>query len=562
MSSKLLLSKLFIENFKDIYNAFCEETNYDVPFEKVFEDNEKRLEFLNLVMQQINSDKMSSKFVNLFADSINFVSGYINGDYKCGVEVPYVYKEDINGCYIPTADQLKFLFKMINICCSFHEKMYYEKSYTIELPSNTLNQRIHKIFSIGKENLPHILGLTEASQKGNYLFKYFLEMDKKNNPDLYTTEVGQPLSNGERVSERYLNWILSEDGQNKIIEINELIRGLMDDDMKNNPQDYVNGQPKSPQKFATLVKSQLNIDFPFLNFSRYVCKTINLFNFLNMNNTSEMIVDYKPVVQDGNPCDFFLVNSPNEVLETDGIAYINMKDYVIYCVWLLSSGNSEEVAMAKEALHDFGIKIDFNNPDSIGSLSNLLFTDKFVGRHGIKPNLSGTNFSIMMRLAKHFGLDVHLLGFSSNVEEGMELGIDQTDIFSMDCRSSMVVAVPEYLDNFNVRGRCFYFDILGSGTRVGFVNSVDDEIRHLKRKQILGFDSQDRIDRLVALRRQFNNGCGNFKQSARSLLDDDSGVRKVDEDSRVIEVLNTEMNEVIKKLNSGVGDNPISNKKI
>lgn len=510
MNSKLLLSKLFIANFKAIYDAFCKVVPFDQPFEKVFEDNVSRLKFLNLVMEHLNENKFSLQFSNLFSQSIDFMSNYINGNYKCGIDVPYIFKNDEQGKYVPTEFQLVYLFKMMGVCCDFHKRFYDGKEFSITLPNNTLNQNIVKKFTINRENLPHILGLTEHEDKGNYLFKYFLENDRRNNPDLYTTAPDMPLSNGQKVSERYLDWVLSDEGQEKIIEMNNMIRDLMSLDMMDNPQNYENGQPKSKERFAALVKSELGFDFPLIKYSRYICKTINLFNFLNMNSTQEMILDYNPQVGENIPFDFFLVNASNEALELDGKSYVHLKEHIFYLIGLLTSDDPVKRKKAEDDLRYFGIKIDYTNADSVGSYANLLLTDKFVGKHGIVPALSGTKQSLLSSLGNGYPNDVHLLGFGSKLSMDKVTGVNESLIEPVYCGSSMAVNVPEYLDKFNVRGRCFYLDGIDEGSIPGYVGSVDDEVRFLERQQLLGFDNSRRIAELLFLRKKFNNSSGAF----------------------------------------------------
>lgn len=560
MDSKLLLSKLFIENFKEVYENFCSETGYDVPFEKVFEDNVSRLEFLNLVLECVSNGKMSSSFVGVFSGCIEFMNDYINGNFECGLDVPTRYREDEQGLYIPTASELIFLFRMVNTCCMFHEKVYNGKVLMLDMPNETFNQNMKRCLTVNRENLAHILGFSEHEDKGNYLFKYFLELDKKKNPELYTTDVGKPLSNGERVSERYLNWILSEEGQNEIIHINEMFREIMENDMKKHPHDYVDGQPKSKDKFALLVKKELGIDFPMIKFSRYVCKTVNLFNFLNMNNTTEMIVDYNPQVGENIPFDFFLVNASNEGLDKGGQFYHDIKSFILSCVELLSSDNPHKSRIGRDTLLDFGIKIDFNSPDSVGSLSNLMRTELFVGKQGINPDMSGTNQSIMANIASIFANDIHLLGFG-NKKPSRITGVDEKDISLMYCGSSMTTTIPEYLDKFNVRGRCFYIDTLVEGDRPGFVNSVEDEVRHLKRKELLGFENSARVEQLVELRNKFNMGFAELKQRGLLVTDSDK-FKKRDEDFLTLEQLNEFMNIFVLAIgNKNYGDGSNTNKK-
>lgn len=488
MDSKLLLSQIYSDYFRKLYDSFCGEIEFDDSFEKVFKNNTSRLKFLNTIYDYLNENKLSDDFVNLFNESIGAISNYIDGSFECGIAVPSSFRNDIEGCYIPTERELRFLFGLMKICCDFHATIYDGKEFSLLLPEGTLDQNITKLFSIKKENLPHILGLTEHEDKGNYLFNYFLKKDVLENPKLYTTEKGQPLSNGQKVSERYLDWILSVDGQEEIIHINQCIRFLMQEDMKRNPQSYTNGQPKSKNRFAELVYETYGIRFPMIKFSRYICKTVNLLNFLNMNNTSEMILDYNAQIGEAIPQDMFFVNAASSDLLDNSSEYLKIKKIIYELLEKYDSDDETVKREAADALRTLGINVHVGGKDSIVSWANLLRTYEFVGSKGIEPTLSSTKQSLLSSLSALFSNDVHLLGFGSTINGKDESGQITRKLFGTDesvtdrtyCGTSIAVTVPEYLDKFNVRGRCFFLDNFAEPEGVGegpfYVGTPSEEI--------------------------------------------------------------------------------------
>ena len=153
-----------------------------------------------------------------------------------------------------------------------------------------------------------------------------------------------------------------------------------------------------------------------------------------------------------------------------------------------------------------------------------------------------------------------LLGFG-NKKPSRITGVDEKDISLMYCGSSMTTTIPEYLDKFNVRGRCFYIDTLVEGDRPGFVNSVEDEVRHLKRKELLGFENSARVEQLVELRNKFNMGFAELKQRGLLVTDSDK-FKKRDEDFLTLEQLNEFMNIFVLAIgNKNYGDGSNTNKK-
>lgn len=112
----------------------------------------------------------------------------------------------------------------------------------------------------------------------------------------------------------------------------------------------------------------------------------------------------------------------------------------------------------------------------------------------------------------------------------------------------MAVNVPEYLDKFNVRGRCFYLDGIDEGSIPGYVGSVDDEVRFLERQQLLGFDNSRRIAELLFLRKKFNNGSGAFGRDSSDYKKEDIVISDIELEN-ILQMTNM-MGQLIKYFDS------------
>lgn len=510
--NKVVLSRLFYEVFKSVYDCLKDDSNLEIEFDEVFKDNESRLSFLNMIFDKIEQGQLSDEFKYVFNGSIVFLENFISGKIKdldafaSSIEVPHVFAGDEQGIYVPYEHDLRLLFGLVKICSNMHEELYEGQKICIQMPNNTFNQQIIKMMEIKRQNLAHLLGFTENEKKGNLLFEYFKEIDKELYPALYDSS-GRFLSNDQKYSERYLDWILSEDGQRQIIKLNKQVRDFMDRDMQIHPERYENGQLKnnkldSIKKFKSDLFEETGIEFPIIKFSRYITKTINLLNFMNMTNTTEYISDYNKSDGVKIPEDFFFVNADSEKFIEWNKKYIEDKKNILSLIkeYVMADGIRKSEIEGELMKYDITIASDASKASSFFSMGNLAFTYDFVEKHGIVPKTYSQDDKICEKLSIRFPNDIHLVGFASKDDSEGKIvhDIGQGFIDNLYCGTSIAVAYPQFVDKFCKLGRLFFVNKISSEDGTIFnIATAREEAAFLDMMEVLYGDSFERSKGLL-----------------------------------------------------------------
>lgn len=531
--SKMSLANDFYNEYKKLFECSQDLLYRKLSFDDVFKDNESRCLFINSLYELRYSQIASEKFNEQFDKSISFITKYMLGELDSQVDIDSRYFDDKeDNTIIPTNDELRTLFHYIECCKMVYEDFYKDKSFILELPKNTFYQNMTRIISIDEKNLAHLLGLTETIGKPNLLSKYFVWLDKNiyNNEYLYTIDENgnEVLKNGETISIRLLNWILSDEGQREILDLNNAINDFISIDMIKNSNNYENNNKiKSKSKknvWSRFVEYKINsydctnlykflkdlknnnqdeICFPILKYSRYMTHTINLLNFLNMSNTSQVILDYNSPQSEKCVKDIFFVNSSWKDLKEEYKKYAAFKKGYLKNYEKYLYGNSIERSKAIQKLLKNGASIDkqytshcFPNADKelldylknnpvilsikkekeIEDKINLDKTRTFLKNQGIISKREDTSDFFIRRYLKLNPLrKIHLVGFGTYFNNNFETELEEFTINKTHCDTSISISTPELVDKYYKYGNYYFLDKIYNCETYETINAVKDK---------------------------------------------------------------------------------------
>lgn len=446
-----------IENSRNINNIFRMLYESDKlktitknSFEYVMKSNESRLDYLNRLFKKIKNNELNRETSIIFDENIDYIYSFINGEYNNELTVPKKYFDDKETCLIiPTEDDLDYLFKLIEANKKMYEMLYKNNKIIIDLPKKTFNQNMTRILSIEEHNLAHLLGLTESEStldpNKNILKKYFLSHIKDN--EKY----------GDKISERLLNWILSDEGKKELRRINKITIDFINKDKKKYPNNYDSKsqiKEKSLEKFKIRFKQENGFDYPIIKFSRYITKSINLLNFLNMNNIIQIILDYNAPEGKENEQDIFIINSSFYSLMQETKDYVYLYNIVLDVISKYVATDDLLKKKIKGILDEIGIDIDDKN---INSYINLIQTYDYVGKHGIIPNQNIALEKIRSALNNCFNRNIHMIGFNTEFN-GQIINLKDSSVNKAHCDTSVTLTTPELVGEYYKRGRSFFID--------------------------------------------------------------------------------------------------------
>ena len=362
----------FTKKFRQIYNSAKAEIHFNISFENIMNSNLDRVNFLNKLFDLIETGKLSKGFSELFQENIEYIKDFVIGNnpqMTIPVSSKYAnsFKKNNEYYIVPNTEDLEILFELIKVNYAIFNKYYKNKMMILKMPRETLNQNMLKVLEIEKKNLAHILGITEHNE--NEIVNYFVEQDKKKNPEYYNENGRLKKEYAGHIAEGIIDWILSPEGQIKILKENKKLLEFIESDKKKNPNSYDEyGNIKNLKKFKKRYGRN-----PFINFSRLYVKNINSLNFLGMNNITEMISDYNnPRSQEIN--DVYLLSSQQTKLVEELEDYEENKKYYqdLLKKYVLSNKENEKEEI-KRQLEDVGI-IWKNIEDILSNYKNLIQT--------------------------------------------------------------------------------------------------------------------------------------------------------------------------------------------
>lgn len=498
--------------FRQIYESEKIGLKKTLSFRKMMSSNQSRLEYLNILFQSIEAETLNKECAEVLKQNIKFINDFMNGKYSAEFPVPKEYYEDKDQCLIiPTEAEIDFLISLIEANIEMFNLLYRDKEFKLELPMDTFNQNMTRILEIKEHNLAHLLGLTDSEPQPdpnkNQLKKYFLE-------NIEDTE-----QYGDKISERLLNWIISEEGKGELKAIIAITNAFVALDKCKYPKTYDKDgriKPKSFEKFKQRYKEMVGLDYPIIKFSRFFTKCINTLNFLNMNNVNQMILDYNAPIGRTDEKDIFIVNSPDENLYQDITLYATIKSEIIETLKKYAKAKNPE-EKRRYLLHLESLGVDIKDKD-IASYINMCETSDFIDNKGIQFNLSVFNEKIDTLISTRLKNNVHLLGFGTEFTELTPVS-EKTENNS-HCDTSISLTAAELVGDYYKRGRPFFIDkVVGENDNEPLrISTPIEEIKYLEYLEKLGYPvSKD----LEELKESFFK----FTEYIKKLDDYETGIR-------------------------------------
>ena len=501
-------SKRFYDYFRGIYEANCGSLRSNKSFEEVFEDNESRMEFIIEMFDAVDANQLSYSGRRVFEETIEYIVAFMRGDRKrTDIKVPTKYFEDESmGAIIPNLAELDFLLKLIKTNKTVYEMYYKDNLLVLDLPDETFNQNMQRCLEIKDHNLAHLLGLTEFEDPAkpdpskNILKKYVLNL------------IGNSSAYGTTDAERVLNWITSDAGQLHLYCLHKKTLEFVKKDKEKYPNAYDsegNLKPNSAtiSKFKQRYKASTGLDYPIINFSRFMVKAANTINFLNLNNVVEMILDYNAPEGKTNEKDIFLVLAPARKVLTRNNQYIEARSDIWVAFYEYAFDPTNEAA--KNFLIAAGI--DLKDP-YIQDQLNIIKAREFIEEKGITPDDYLMDEKIIACLNPCFEREVHLLGFKTEFHNETDIPLDEMRVHGAHCDTSISLTVPELVGHYYKRGRPFFLDKIeslrtdqGMDHEYLLISTVRDEINYLTRVEELKADATERIERLRQLREEMTS---------------------------------------------------------
>lgn len=518
-------SRRFHDYFREIYEAATGDLSVSKSFEEVFKDNESRTEFILELFDAFDKNKLSYGSSRIFEETIDYIVAFMKGDRKGrDIKIPVEYFEDESmGAIIPSMEDVVFLFKLIQANRKIFDMYYKDNVLALQLPDNTFNQNMARFLEIKEHNLAHLLGLTEFEDPNkpdpnkNLLKKYILN-EVKNLPNYGYTD-----------SQIVLNWMTSEQGQIKLLQIHKKTLDFVKEDRLKFPNAYDesgNLKPNSStiSKFKQRYKASTGYDYPIINFSRCIVKSANTLNFLNLNNVVEMILDYNAPDGKSNQKDIFLVLGPARKILTKNNRYLDMRSDIWVAFYKYAFDPTDE--KAKNTLIDAGIDL---KDDKILDQLNIIKARDFIEYYGIEPKDDIIDEKIIDGINDFFEREVHMLGFQTEFNKETDIPLDEIRVNDAHCDTSISLTVPELIGHYYKRGRPFFLDKIESvGKQTGneesylLISTVRDEINYLSRVVDIKQDAQERLEKLKELRsemikrhEEFKNGFSNNDRRKR-----------------------------------------------
>lgn len=503
------------KRFKD-YFLYLYETNNnqeEISFEEIFQTNTTRLEFINSLFEKYNNHSLSYKGEYAFESTIDYIYSFMNGEQKeTALSIPKKYFNDsTQGSIIPTIKEVEYLLKLIEHNSYMYETIYANNPLYLELPDDTLNQNMTRILEIKRKNVAHLLGLTEhesldnPDDNKNVLKKYFLSHVKDMNKYPGNTD-----------SEKLLSWVTSREGKAEILKIHALTLEFIKEDRKSYPQSYngfdLKSDNKSIAKFKERYKAATGLDFPLINYSRLLIKSINSLNFFKLANLTEIILDYNAPRGKQNEKDIFLVNRDSKKIHEVNGKYIDQRMDILLDVYAYAHNpNNHEL---KRKLLEYGINV---NSDDIKDKLNIIKANKYLEKNSILPDTNIINDKIIEAINDNFKRDINLVGFGTDFKNDKEIPLDKKVIHYTHCDTSISLTAPELLGHYYKYGRSFFLDKIESKNGLLKVSSIDDELFYLKRMKKIKLNAEEDYNYLIVLKRKLKNNFDNYSNNRNKL---------------------------------------------
>lgn len=497
--------------FKDLYDSNRSIIKENIDFDRIFQSNKSRMQFVNFLFDQHKMGNLTYEGESAFMSTIEYIVSFINGKLKeADLSVPKKYFDDSSmGTIIPTMKEVEHLLRVISYNSYMYSNVYDNNPLYVKLPDETFNQNMTRILEIKRKNIAHLLGLTEYEAPGelnpnkNLLKKHFNSI-VKDKTKYY----------GDTDSEKLLSWITSIEGKEELLRVHKLTLEFINKDRKEHPEAYDGLKLKSNEsslaKFKERYKAHTGLDFPIINYSRLITKSINSLNFFKLNNVVEIILDYNAPKGKKNEKDVFLVNRNPQKINNVNKKFVNQKINLLFdlCSYAFNPNNIE----LKNKLLEEGINV---NSSIIIDQLNMIRTNNYIGENGINPNSSIFDQKILDAINEQFLRDIHLVGFGTDFNNDNEIPLDEKSTNYTHCDTAISLTVPELLGHYYKYGRTFFLDQIESKQGILMVSNVNDEIYYLKRMAGIKLNSEEECKELVALKNKLNKNYKNYISQRR-----------------------------------------------
>lgn len=483
-----------VEIFRALYDSESIKFKSEQSFESIMKNNATRVAYLNDLLLRVQKNNLSQECKRILDDNIDYLNAFLNNELSKEITIPKEYYDDKEeNLIIPTMGDIEYLFYLFEENMSTYREIYSNNAITLELPYNSFNQNMYRILDVKIHNLAHLFGLTESEPtpdpSKNLLKKYYL--------------ANFSIDSKEPVSTQLLKWILSDQGKAEIRRIHQITLDFVEKDKKKNPNSYDsvgNLKSKSLEAFKKRFKAETNLDYPILRFSRYMVKCINNLNFLNLNNTTQMILDYNAPPGKKDEKDIFIVNTSPVEMKKDVKSYRDLIDNVNGSIleYIFSSNEKNRI---KQDLKEKGIDIE---DKIIEDYINIMLAYEHIGAHNILPKeLNEFDNKIREIISNGFKHNVHVIGFQTEYK-GNPIPTDKTSVALTHCDTSISLTVPELVGEYYQRGRAFFIDKV-IDARTGNILRISNPMEEIEFDELveLSNNKKNNKDELIELMRIF-----------------------------------------------------------
>ena len=165
-----------INNFQKLYNIINNYEPQTYTYDEIITNSDKRLEFLvNAVKIAISSKNMDQDSIDIILQMYEDIYNYLFEESELKeIEIPSSIKENLfNRMFIPNHSQLLFVTTLL-----VENKRIYDTEFNNKDFSQTIKQGLHKditeVLNIKRDNLSHLLGLTNDGSLYEFYRKTFI----------------------------------------------------------------------------------------------------------------------------------------------------------------------------------------------------------------------------------------------------------------------------------------------------------------------------------------------------------------------------------------------------
>ncbi len=466
------MEDLIVESkkFENVMSCLYATSNarMSMSFDNMMKDNISRLDFINGLFNDYKKEELSPECRRVFEDNIDFINSFINGEYNRFISIPRKYANDRDQyLIIPSQKEINYLLDLIKLNVRLYDAYYKDNEIIVELPNDTFNKNMTRILSVKEDKVAHLLGLTDSSlsdsKTSNFLKEYFKSIVE--DTSLY--------GKGDAIA--LLKWIISDEGRQEILRLNQLLLNFVEDDYTKHPDSYYSKDAiKNKEKFSARFEAyykDLGLKYPMIKFSRIFTKCINNLNFFNMSSINMCIVDYNSRYsprkyedrykekreedkEDVDEKDFFFVSAPSKQLNEQIENHLHYMNNFLNKLKKYKKGDAANDQWVEEELDEMGVT------KGRDAYLNLAQTNQFVENNGILPE-EYEYLMVQKQIRDYYAQKddrlVHLIGFDSYDKESIS-ELNEPMVHETHCDTSIGISAGALVDTYFTRGRAFFLD--------------------------------------------------------------------------------------------------------